>query len=131
MPKILCIDDQQEGLVIRKALLEAKGYSVLTAADGKTGIKLARTRHPDAVVLDWRMPGMDGGQVAKFLKAKHPALPILLLTGWPKNLPATLRTTVDGVIQKGEPVTTLLSALRGLLMRHVRQSRVKAQSQSR
>lgn len=118
MATILCIDDQPEGLVVRKVLLESKGYTVLTATDGEAGIKLVRTRHPDAVVLDWRMPGMDGGQVAKFLKAKYPALPILLLTGWPKSLPNTLLAKVDGFVEKGDPLTVLLSALRALLKGH-------------
>jgi CheY-like chemotaxis protein len=118
MATILCIDDEQAGLTLRRALLESKGYTVLTATDGETGIELVRTRRPDAVILDWRMPAMDGGQVAKFLKAKYPSLPIVLLTGWPKNLPPTLLASIDGFVQKGDPVTVLLSAIRALLKAH-------------
>lgn len=114
MPTILCIDDQAEGLLVRKAMLESKGYTVLTAKDGPAGIKLVRTHHPDAVVLDSRMPGMDGEQVALFLKENYPALPIILLSGWP-NIPATLLAMVDGFVQKGEPVAVLLSALNAII----------------
>jgi CheY-like chemotaxis protein len=62
MPTILCIDDQPVGLAIRKALLESKGYKAVTAENGPDGIAFARKHQIDAVVLDYRMPGMYGGR---------------------------------------------------------------------
>ncbi len=59
-----CIDDEPSVLEIQRALLESKGYKVLTAPDGATGIALARKHPTDAVLLDFSMPGMDGNQVA-------------------------------------------------------------------
>jgi CheY-like chemotaxis protein len=69
-PTILCIDDNRAGLAIRKLLLEHQGYSVLTAEDGVIGLSLLE-RHPvDAVVLDYRMPGMDGDAVAQIIRQR-------------------------------------------------------------
>ncbi len=64
VPAILCIDDEVLGLEIRKVVLEREGYVVHTAADGPTGIHIFRQQPIDAVVLDFAMPGMNGGAVA-------------------------------------------------------------------
>jgi CheY-like chemotaxis protein len=60
MATILCIDDDRNILEIHRALLESKGYRVVTALDGPTGIVLSREQSIDVVVLDFNMPGMDG-----------------------------------------------------------------------
>ncbi len=60
MPTILCIDDIPQDLALRKLMLEDKGYTVLTACDGPSGIELARLNLIDAVILDYRMPGIAG-----------------------------------------------------------------------
>ena len=71
-PVILCIDDEDLGLEIRKMVLEREGFSVLTARDGATGISVFDSARVDAVVLDYAMPGMDGGQVAAILPRAVP-----------------------------------------------------------
>ena len=63
-PLILCVDDEVVGLRVRKILLERAGYRVLTAEDGRSGIDLFASEPVDAVVLDYAMPGMHGGEVA-------------------------------------------------------------------
>ena len=65
---VLCIDDEPQGLVVRKAILRNKGYEVLTATSGPEGLKLFEANPIDAVVLDYSMPGMNGGQVAAELE---------------------------------------------------------------
>ena len=84
---VLCVDDNADGLAVRKALLEAKGYETFTASDGPTGIALAEKHSFDLVVLDYQMPGMNGEEVALALKTRHPHLPIILLSGFPGALP--------------------------------------------
>lgn len=61
---ILCIDDEPKGLQVRQVLLEMDGYRVLTATSGREGLELFATNPVRTVVLDYRMPEMDGGQVA-------------------------------------------------------------------
>ena len=78
MPRILCIDDQSAGLAVRKQLFQSKGYEVLTAADGPSAIALTRQYDLDLVILDYRMRGMDGEEIATILKAENPARPIVL-----------------------------------------------------
>jgi CheY-like chemotaxis protein len=111
MPNVLCIDDRAEYLSIRKRLLESRGYSVLTATDGAAGIDIVRQGPVDAVVLDYHMPGMDGEAVAKVLKSERPDLPIVLLTGFPYEVPKRLLSVVDAYVQKGQDVRAFLTAL--------------------
>jgi len=69
---LLCIDDEETGLKLRKLLFEREGHQVLTAADGTSGIDLFKTQPIDAVILDYRMPEMDGAAVAEKLKELRP-----------------------------------------------------------
>lgn len=111
MATILCIDDQAAGLLIRKELLASKGYEVLTAGDGPRALALARQHKVDLVILDYRMPEMDGEEVAGVLKAENPARPIVLLTGYPGEIPQRLIALVDALIEKGNSATVLLAAV--------------------
>jgi CheY-like chemotaxis protein len=122
MPTILCIDDNATGLATRKTFLELMGYSVLVAEDGITGLaKLFESMgggscgvvrgRIDAVILDYRMPGMDGAAVASLIRNEQPDLPIILLTGFAQELPESLLDSVDAVITKGERPQTLLATL--------------------
>ncbi len=74
-PVILCIDDEELGLEIRKLVLEREGFTVLTARDGLTGLSIFDTQPIDAVVLDYAMPGLDGGQVAAILRKRQADIP--------------------------------------------------------
>lgn len=115
MPTILCIDDEPNILELQKGVLETNGYTVLTAADGPTGIALA-SQHPiDAVVLDFKMPGMDGGQVAEALLKEHPDLPVVICTGFLDAVPEWLRWFAAAFLEKGEGPAALLSAIGELI----------------
>lgn len=120
VPTILCIDDQPAGLAIRKQLLETKGYDVLLATDGPRGIALARQKRVDLVVLDYRLPDMDGEEIAGILKAESPARPIVLLTGYPGEIPTRLMAMVDDLVEKGNSATVLLQAVEKALARRYR-----------
>lgn len=110
---VLCIDDDELGLQVRKAVLQSVGFTVLTANDGPTGINAAETHAIDVVVLDYKMPGMDGEEVATVLKREHPNLPIILFTGsYLSELPRKLLRLADAYLQKGDCRTSLLSLLR-------------------
>lgn len=67
-PTVLCIDDEENGLRVRRWLFEAEGFRVFTAADGPTGIDLFKSHTVDVVILDYSMPKMDGITVAQTLK---------------------------------------------------------------
>jgi CheY-like chemotaxis protein len=111
---VLCIDDNDYGLKIRKLLLESRGFRVLTAADGPTGLGIVTREHVDVIVLDYRMPDMDGEEVAMRLRTQHPEIPILLLSGFRAEIPDSLLSIVDGFVQKGEPAPRLIAEVERL-----------------
>jgi CheY-like chemotaxis protein len=58
--RILCIDDDRTGLLIRKMMLEAEGYQVVTASSGQEGLAALKTAPVNAIILDYQMPSMNG-----------------------------------------------------------------------
>lgn len=107
---VLCVDDERVGLHVRKLLLERSGYKVLTANDGLSGIKVFEQNAVDAVVLDYAMPGMHGGEVAARMRAVKPDVPILLLSAY-VGLPSEITALVNVYMTKGEGAPALLEKL--------------------
>ncbi|MBS1823305.1 MAG: response regulator [Acidobacteria bacterium] len=110
---ILCVDDELIGLRVRKVLLERAGYRVLTAMDGASGLRIFETEPVEAVVLDYSMPGMHGGEVAGRMRQIKPSIPILLLSAY-LGLPAEVTSLVNLYMTKGEGAPVLLSKLEAL-----------------
>ena len=116
-PSILCIDDDESSLKIRKLLLEVSGYDVFTAVSGADGIKtLAAGVSVDLVLLDYLMPGINGDEVAKQLKQSHPSLPILMFSAFPE-LPDEALQSVDSFLQKGDDPVILLDRVAEMVKR--------------
>jgi CheY-like chemotaxis protein len=111
---VLCVDDELIGLGIRKILLERAGYRVLTAVDGPSGLEIFAAHPIDAVILDYSMPGMHGGEVAQKMRHSKPQVPILLLSAY-VNLPAEVTSLVDLYMTKGEGAPALLDKLGNLI----------------
>lgn len=110
---VLCVDDEHVGLQVRRLLLERSGYKVLTARDGASGMNLFREEPVEAVVLDYAMPGMHGGEIAAQMRAEKPNVPILLLSAY-VGLPAEVTSVVDIYMTKGEGAPALLDKLGSL-----------------
>ncbi|HTE87436.1 MAG TPA: response regulator [Terriglobales bacterium] len=116
-PSILCIDDDESSLKIRKLLLEVSGYDVFTAVSGADGIEaLATGLSVDLVLLDYLMPGLNGDEVAKQLKQTHPLLPIIMFSAFPE-LPDEALQSVDFFLQKGDDPVILLDRLAEMVKR--------------
>jgi CheY-like chemotaxis protein len=113
---ILCVDDEPTGLLVRQMLLESHGYAVLTATSGAEGLKLFAAHPVCAVVLDYAMPDMDGGQVAAELKRMKPEVKILLLSAY-VDLPPEALAFVDARAVKGTSPVVFLDTLKQLLSR--------------
>lgn len=77
--RILVIDDDHDILEILKLLLDLEKYNVLTAANGMTGLSLAREHRPDMILLDLNLPDIDGQQICKILR-KELDVPIMILS---------------------------------------------------
>jgi CheY-like chemotaxis protein len=113
-PVILCIDDEDLGLEIRKMVLEREGFTVLTAHDGQSGISTFEAERVDAVIVDYAMPGMDGGLVAASLRQKNPHIPILMLSAY-VALPEDVMRVISASATKGDGALALVDKLKELL----------------
>ena len=82
MPKILLVEDNEMNLDMLSRRLERKGYTVVTANDGRQGHLLAHSESPDIILMDISLPVMDGWEVTRLLKASEATrhIPIIALT---------------------------------------------------
>jgi two-component system alkaline phosphatase synthesis response regulator PhoP len=80
--RILVVDDDRQIVRLVQAYLEKAGYTVFTAYDGDNALRVIRHERPDLVVLDLMLPGRDGWEITRALRAdeRFAALPILMLT---------------------------------------------------
>jgi len=80
--RILVVDDEPRNVLLLQDLLESRGYTVWTAADGRQGLAVARERSPDVMLLDVMMPGLSGFDMCRQLKADPSTamIPVLLVT---------------------------------------------------
>jgi two-component system alkaline phosphatase synthesis response regulator PhoP len=77
--RVLVVDDDEKTVELVKLYLNRDGYRVLTAYDGIEALRLAREGHPDLIVLDLMLPGIDGLEVCRTLRAESD-VPIIMLT---------------------------------------------------
>ena len=79
--KILLVDDEKDFLDVMSERIEARGMEVTKADSAAKALEQVETGGFDAIILDLMMPGMDGLQTLKAIKAKNPDLQVILLTG--------------------------------------------------
>ena len=104
MPKVLIIDDNVDHVRMTSRVLNRKGYQVLTAADGETGLDMAVDNRPDVILLDLGLPDVDGQTLVGWLR-REPNLagvPIVAVTAWPDDVAAQMVAAYgfDGYISK-------------------------------
>ena len=88
-PTLLCVDDDAQSLSVRKMLFEAFGFRVTTTPDPRQGLRMHAAQRYDAAILDFQMPHMDGGELAKAMKMARPNVPVVILSGLPYLPPET------------------------------------------
>ncbi len=81
MAKVLVIDDESGIRDLLDTLLRRKGYDVVLAENGRKGLECFRREHPDVLVLDLKMPEMDGFTVLQQVRSLDPIIPVIILTG--------------------------------------------------
>src|SRR5271163_4597083 len=113
---ILCVDDNESALSIRKILLETRGYRVLPCNSGEMALEAFRRGGVDLVLTDLIMPGVDGSRLIEEIKSSSPQTPAVLLSGRIKIYER--ETLADVFLPKGmyEPAE-LLERIRVLLVR--------------
>ena len=90
--KVLLVDDEKDFLEIMAQRMAARGFEITTAESAAQALSFIDTKPFDAIVMDFQMPGMDGMEALKAIKAKSPELQIILLTGY-----ATVEKTVEAM----------------------------------
>ena len=115
--RIIVADDQasvREGLVVLLDLLPDINV-VAAAATGQEALDLAAEHHPDAILLDLHMPGMDGTEAARLLTARHPEIAIVVLTTYADDtsILAALRAGARSYLTKDADRSAIAQALRG------------------
>jgi two-component system response regulator CpxR len=113
---ILCVDDNEQALSIRKIMLETRGYRVIPCNNGETALAEFRRGNIDLVLTDLIMPGLDGSKLIAEIKALSPQTPAVLISGQVKIYERD--TLADVFLPKGmyEPVE-LIEKIRVLLVR--------------
>ncbi len=118
MPKrtILCVDDNEQSLSIRKVMLETRGYRVVTCTSGDTALERFKEGGVDLVLTDLIMPGLDGSKLIDAVKSISPQTPAILLSG--KVRMYDRDTRADVFLPKGMYAPAeLLERIRLLLVR--------------
>ncbi|MEI9940099.1 MAG: response regulator [Pseudomonadota bacterium] len=82
MATILIVEDNPANMKLAVFVLEQAGYAVITAADAEAGLTLARQQHPDLIMMDIQLPGMDGLAATELLKQDEATrhIPVIALT---------------------------------------------------
>src|SRR5271165_5984484 len=117
---ILCIDDDDIVLRVRKLLLGSEGYNVLTANSGEEGLELFKQNPVELVIADHFLSGKTGAEIAREMKELKPEVPIFIISATVEK-PDGLEFA-DGFLAKAEPPDILLDAISHLLARHASES---------
>jgi len=119
--RILVIDDEEDILELLDYNLIKEGYRVFLASDGTDGIRIIREKHPDLIILDLMLPGLDGLDVCRIVKNDKTLadIPIVMLTakGEEEDVIAGLELGADDYITKPFSIHILLARLRAVLRR--------------
>lgn len=118
--RILIVDDEKDVLSVLERGLTEKGYSIIPADNGSDAIMLAKSEHPDLIVLDILMPGMDGTEVAAGLREdpKTEDIPVMFLTClYPKEKEAERGNMIGAHLMFAKPydIEEVLTAIETLL----------------
>jgi CheY-like chemotaxis protein len=98
---VLCIDDNPQVLELRKATLESYGYVVKIAFGSHTAIEILKETSVTAVLLEYKLEGIDAEAVAWHIKKRFPNVPIILLSAY-SEIPERILWLVDGYVMKSE-----------------------------
>ena len=81
-PKLVVIDDELEFTKALDQFFSARGYEVHVALRGQSGLQLIETERPDIVLMDLKMPGMDGDEVLRRIRLTHPDTKVIVITAY-------------------------------------------------
>jgi CheY-like chemotaxis protein len=109
--RLLVVDDDASVREMLDRVLTGEGYSVRSAPDGESALAQARVSPVDLVLLDLALPPTDGWNVLERLRARHPALPVIIVTARCGEGEAANRAGADALLEKPLDYPTLLQTV--------------------
>jgi CheY-like chemotaxis protein len=115
--RILVVDDEDALRTVLSAELEGEGYRVSSAGDGDEAINILRSQFFDLILLDIKMPKVDGFEVLKFVKENHPTSKVIMLTGFAdlKNAIESKKLGAEDFVSKPYDLVDLLTTVERVL----------------
>lgn len=131
--RIVVIDDNENDLQVIKRLLDRRNYDAVPASSGEEGLRIAQQIVPDAIIVDYRMPGMDGFEVTRRIKSDPElmTIPVLMLTGSDaaEVVVQGLGVGADDFVTKGSDIEIVVARLRALLRMKAYQDQLRRMNQ--
>jgi DNA-binding NtrC family response regulator len=115
--RILVVDDEEALRTVLSSELVSAGYDIATASDGDEAISAVQNKKFDLVLLDIKMPRVDGFEVLKFVKKTYPAIKVIMLTGFAdlKNAIESKKHGAEDFVSKPYDLVDLLTTIERVL----------------
>ena len=120
--KILLVDDAEEIRDLLGGFLEEQGYQVVLASDGNEALDLVESENPQVIILDLKLPGLNGIEVCKRLKEREEtrSIPVIIITGFGDNKLVALDVGADDFVNKPFDMADILIRVKSALrIRHL------------
>ena len=117
MPTILLVEDEANQRLLYQMELEDEGYEVVFACNGREALQEAQRARPDLVVLDLRMPDMDGLEALQRLMALNQKLPVIIHSAYETHKDNFMTRAADAYVVKSSNVDVLKAEIRQVLAR--------------
>lgn len=117
MKTILVVDDERNLRLLYEKELKEEGYDVVLAADAKEALAWLRSARPDLIILDIRMPGMDGLEALGRILSRDNTIPIILNSAYSSYRDSFMSWSADAYLTKSSDTTELKAKVRELIGR--------------
>ncbi len=115
MAKVLIIEDEKSLRTLYEQDLRRDGHDVVSAATAKEGLEILEAESPDLIVLDIRMPGMDGLEAMGRILDRHPRLPVILNSAYSSYKDNFMSWAADAYVVKSSDTSELRARVREIL----------------
>ena len=111
--KVLLVDDEEEFVKTLSERLQLRGFAAEIAFNGERALKIVNDRFPDVMILDLKMPGIDGMEVLRQVKKTYPGIQVIILTGHgsEKDKREALHFGAYAYLQKPAEINTLIDKI--------------------